>query len=1081
MVQAQTSSVHPAEAALKGLKISGSPANAHPLDPLSATEIRLAVDAVRAFLATNKYAGKPVEKPLFNSISLREPPKYSVLRWSGLFSAKDFEEAGADANAPVKRQADIHLICPITSQSFEAIVDLPSNLPEYKKTDAVVSVWTPLHELIQPSLQTEELIWAEEICQRDPKVKEACDAIGIKQEDIAVDGWCIGIDERFPGRRLQQCFVFARLRPNDNLYAHPCDFIPVIDSHTGEVLTIDYPPKNNEPGEPHAPSSADAYDAQPKRERFAPPMAGQNYLPEQIVMDEPDFKVRDTLKPLHVVQPEGVSYKLEGRVLTWQNWKIHIGFEFREGLVLSNITYDDGAKGTRPVFYRLSVAEMVVPYAKTIFPHHRKQAFDTGEYGVGALANSLELGCDCLGSITYLDADFVTRSGGIQTIKSAICIHEEDAGILHKHTDFRDNRAHVARNRKLVISSICTYGFYFNFALDGSVELEVKATGIVNAYCLAPGEKRDPTHEVEVAPRIAAQHHQHLFSLRVDPMIDGLKNQVVQVDSVPDDEEVGSDANFYGNGFKTVKTLFESSKESVSNYDAAKARTWAIENPSKQHFASGLNIGYKIVSKDMPPMLAKPGSIVWNRAPFARQNMFVTKYSDDEKFPSDVHINQNPGGPDFGSQQWIDRDDKIVNEDIVCWPCFGVTHISRPEDWPIMPVEILRVHLKPSGFFDRNPGLDVPSTADAKSRLANEAFANGNGHSTNGNGHGAAQNGSFRSYTSTTSSSSAPPEIQTWIKEITSRPREITHDLIDTERASQLQRILPTRQDDRVGTDKDEDLRDGEVLPKGHHLVYFRPKFRLKDLGRDGSSTDYNAPPPYTRRMWAGGSVSWSTTNHLRIGERATQAVSVPKIEYKKGMVFVHQKRVLWPGIVSVDGIENEEEDQGWAVKEMRTHVFRQADTRKGDDITKVSTNPQAIDSTLPSPSPLPTPASSTTPYTFTYTPTTPLLFLFSALTHNPHKVHYDHPWTISQEGHPAPLVHGPMTALLLIELASRAVTGGRGERGTSLDKFEYRATSPMVVDQEIGKSVTWTEDGKMELVAEQKGKVGMKAVASYV
>jgi len=79
-------------------------------------------------------------------------------------------------------------------------------------------------------------------------------------------------------------------------------------------------------------------------------------------------------------------------------------------------------------------------------------------------------------------------------------------------------KAHVARNRKLVISSICTvanyeYGFYFNFALDGSIELEVKATGIVNAYCLDQGEPVETSHEVEVAPRIAAQHHQHASSL----------------------------------------------------------------------------------------------------------------------------------------------------------------------------------------------------------------------------------------------------------------------------------------------------------------------------------------------------------------------------------------------------------------------------------------------------------------------------------------------------------------------------------------------------------------------------------------
>ncbi|KAL7420677.1 peroxisomal copper amine oxidase [Cryptotrichosporon argae] len=698
-------------------------AHAHPQDPLSAAEILAAVAATRAHLAQGGYAGAPIERALFNSVSLCEPSKYAVLQWSGLFTEKEIA-AVAGGTHELKRQADIHLICPVTAQSFEVIVDLPSNIPSLSTVDtATVTGWILLPRDSQPSLQTEELLEAEVVCKNDPQVKAACEAVGIDQADIFVDGWCIGGDDRFPDRRLQQCFIFTRARPGDNLYAHPADFIPVIDSHTGEVLTIDFPHLNAST----FPSSHAAHAALEARERFAPPAASHNYLPEQIAQDDPTFKLRDTLKPLHVIQPEGVSYSLAGRVISWQNWKLHIGFSYREGLILSNVTYKDGAKGERPLFYRMSVAEMVVPYAKTIYPHHRKHAFDTGEYGIGALANSLALGCDCLGSITYLDADFVTRAGGIETIKSAVCIHEEDAGILHKHTDFRDGRAHVARNRKLVISSICTvanyeYGFYFNFALDGSVELEVKATGIVNAYALAPGEPQDLAHEVEVAPRVVAQHHQHLFSFRVDPMIDGLRNRVVEVDSVPDDDGLGSDSNFYGNGFKTVKTVLKTAKDAQRDYDAARARAWAIENPAKQHYASGANIAYKVVSKDMPPLLAKPGSMVWNRAPFARHNMFVTPYAPNELYPSDMHINQNPGGEQFGLAEWVARDEPVEDRDIVVWPCFGVTHISRPEDWPIMPVEILRVHLKPAGFFDRNPGLDVPSSADAKSRNADEAF-----------------------------------------------------------------------------------------------------------------------------------------------------------------------------------------------------------------------------------------------------------------------------------------------------------------------------------------------------------------------
>jgi primary-amine oxidase len=142
--------------------------------------------------------------------------------------------------------------------------------------------------------------------------------------------------------------------------------------------------------------------------------------------------------------------------------------------------------------------------------------------------------------------------------------------------------------------SLPQYGFYFTFDLAGSIELEVKATGIVNAYLLAENESKDPAHEVIVAPRIAAQHHQHLFSLRVDPMLDGLKSQVVQVDAVQDDGDVGSDTNFYGNGFYNKKTLYKTPTESVSDYDGRTGRMWSIENPNKQHPYSGANVGYKL-------------------------------------------------------------------------------------------------------------------------------------------------------------------------------------------------------------------------------------------------------------------------------------------------------------------------------------------------------------------------------------------------------------------------------------------------------------------------------------------------------
>lgn len=156
---------------------------------------------------------------------------------------------------------------------------------------------------------------------------------------------------------------------------------------------------------------------------------------------------REDLKPINVIQPEGVSFSLKGHTLTWHEWSLVIGFNAREGLTLHDIRYGD-----RPILYRASIAEMVVPYGSPAGSHHRKNVFDIGEYGLGKLANSLELGCDCLGSIHYVDGVISDMQGEPRIIKNAICLHEEDAGILWKHSDHRTLHTEVRRNRRFVLS-----------------------------------------------------------------------------------------------------------------------------------------------------------------------------------------------------------------------------------------------------------------------------------------------------------------------------------------------------------------------------------------------------------------------------------------------------------------------------------------------------------------------------------------------------------------------------------------------------------------------------------------------------
>jgi primary-amine oxidase len=419
-----------------------------------------------------------------------------------------------------------------------------------------------------------------------------------------VPAWTIGYDERFGTNvRLQQALMYYRPHVDDSQYTYPLDFCPIYNSDTQEIIHIDIPkvrrPLNQaEPNNYHA-------DAIAKEGGY-----------------------RNDLKPIHITQPDGVSFKVDGRYISWANWKLHVGFNYREGLVLSNITFND--KGTvRDTFWRLSLAEMVVPYGNPEHPHQRKHAFDLGEYGGGYMTNSLSLGCDCKGAIHYMDAAFVNRAGQPTTIKNAICVHEEDSGILFKHTDFRDDSVTVTRARKLIISHVFTaanyeYCVYWSLHLDGTIQLEIKLTGILNTYAMAHGEDLHGWG-TEVYPGVNAHNHQHLFCLRIDPNIDGPDNTVFMVDATRGEGEVGSAENKYGNAFYAKKTKLSTPEQAATDYNGGTSRTWEMCNESRLNPYSKKPASYKLVSREVPELLPKPGGLVWKRAGFARHAVHVTK------------------------------------------------------------------------------------------------------------------------------------------------------------------------------------------------------------------------------------------------------------------------------------------------------------------------------------------------------------------------------------------------------------------------------------------------------------------------
>ena len=290
-------------------------------------------------------------------------------------------------------------------------------------------------------------------------------------------------------------------------------------------------------------------------------------------------------------------------MLSWQNWQLRIGFNGREGLVLHTVGFSDGGR-VRPVAHRLSFAEMVVPYRDATPDHYRRTAFDIGEWGLGYMTTSLELGCDCLGEIAYLDAVLPDARGEPRVIPNAICVHEEDDGILWKHVD-EHTGAEVRRARRLVISCHATvanyeYLVYWRFYQDGSIECEVRATGLMVTSAFAAGQP-PPTGTV-VDERTYAPFHQHFIVARLDLDVDGPDNTVLACGSAA---LPVSPANPHGLDLVIRETPLRTELEGRQDCDWAIQRTWKIASASARN-RLGAPTAYKLVPGGSFPAHVRP-------------------------------------------------------------------------------------------------------------------------------------------------------------------------------------------------------------------------------------------------------------------------------------------------------------------------------------------------------------------------------------------------------------------------------------------------------------------------------------------
>jgi primary-amine oxidase len=613
----------------------------------------LSADEITETVALLRAAGKVSDSSEFPLLVLREPPKADVLA----FHTGD----------PIRREAFTVVYERASGKTFEAVVDL---------TGKSIASWKEV-EGVQPSIMVKDIQIAYQAVFSDPRFGEAMKKRGIANlQDVTLDAWSAGWygTSGEDGHRILAMVPYYQGKFS-NYYARPIENVVVrVDLNSGKVISF-----VDSGVVPLATAPAD----------FTAGTAGAS--------------------PGESAQPTGASFAVDGNEVRWHNWRFRFIVDEREGLVLQTVGYEDGGR-LRPILYRGSVSEMFVPYADPGTAWYFRNVFDEGEVGLGWLTDSLEPGTDVPSDSRFFDAIIADQQGRPRVIPRAAALHERDGGLLWKHLDLESRHNVSRRARELVLSYITTisnydYGFEWIFHEDGTLEMEAQLTGLMIPRGV--GTNADATYSRMVADKVAAVEHQHFFNFRLDMDVDGGPNSVMEMNTtaVPSDSKAPRTR-----AFVTRETMLTTELQAQRRLNAATDRSWMVVNPGVKN-SLGEAVGYELMPEGNAVPYVAADSWAGRRAGFLNEQLWVTPYDPTEMHAAGDYPNQRKG--DDGLPKWTAANRPIENRDIVLWYTVGMTHVPRPEDWPVVPVHRVGFMLVPVGFFARNPTIDAPAAPAA--------------------------------------------------------------------------------------------------------------------------------------------------------------------------------------------------------------------------------------------------------------------------------------------------------------------------------------------------------------------------------
>ncbi|MDZ8094022.1 MAG: primary-amine oxidase [Nostoc sp. DedQUE05] len=626
------------------------PSISHPLTSLTEVEISTAVSVIQREKNLSEMAAFPL-------IALQEPDKEEVLNFT---PGKVF---GRKAFLVIYERSE--------NKTFEGIVDLKSK---------TLSSWKEIPS-VQPAIANSEYELATQVVKADPRWQKAMQKRGITDFDrVKISWWAPGIlseQEEATGNRLCRGLSYYKGK-GWNYYGSPIEgVLATVNLNTGKIASF--------------------------VDRGNVPFSQENWNYDVKSLG----KLLSPLKALKILQPNGRSFQIEDNEISWQGWKFRYSMHPRNGLMLYQVTHKDG-ENIRPVLYRASLSEMVVPYGDPQPTWSFRNAFDVGEYNLGLLANTMELGKEIPENGLLLNAVFANEQGEPYQMPKVIGIYERDNGMLWKHYEYNTQRNDVRRSRELVMKmtvAIDNYDYSINwiFHQDGTLEVQNELTGIVLAQgTAAQKQSEDDSYGRLIAKNIFGVNHQHFFNYRLDFDVDGQANSVMEmnVKALPMDEK-----NPLGNAIALAEIPLVKETAAVRDLDMKSSREWMIVSADKKN-ALGAAPGYMLMPGGNSIFFPVEGSKIRERAEFATHHLWVTKYKPTELYAGGDYPNQTQ--PEQGLPKYIADDEALMGEDIVLWYTMGVTHIPRSEDWPVMPVHEVGFKLVPRGFFSRNPAINLP-------------------------------------------------------------------------------------------------------------------------------------------------------------------------------------------------------------------------------------------------------------------------------------------------------------------------------------------------------------------------------------